>query len=145
VIDTGARGRIFVHRTPVDMRKHYNALWGVVTAMPHDVLSGDVFVFIGTTCKRAKVMWWDGTGLCILCKRMDKGRFIAPWKRASEAQLELSRTELALLLEGSDLVGRVRLRPEAWTPGTPYYAFLFCLPTASFPCDSWPSPCAPSL
>ena len=119
MIDTGARGRIFVHRGPVDQRKHFNTLWGVVTAMQHDVLSGDVFVFIGKTCKRAKVMWWDGTGLCVLCKRLDKGTFIAPWKQSGNAPLEVSRTELALLLEGSALVGRVKLSPDAWVPGTP--------------------------
>ena len=119
MIDTGARGRIFVHREPVDMRKHYDALWGVVTeTMKHDVLSGDVFVFLGRTRKRAKVMWFDGTGLCILCKRMDKGHFIAPWSRPGQGELVLSRTELALLLEGSELVGKIKLSPEPWQRGT---------------------------
>ena len=80
--------------------------------------SGDVFVFIGKTCKRTKVLWWDGTGLCILCKRMDKGRFIAPWKSPGDGPLEMSRTELRLLLEGSTLVGKVKLSPDVWVPGT---------------------------
>ncbi len=119
MIDTGARGRIFVHRVPVDMRKHYNALWGVVTqAMQQDVLSGDVFVFLGKTRKRAKILWWDGTGLCILCKRMDQGKFIAPWRRPGEGPLLVSRTELALLLEGSELVGKILLSPAPWIRGT---------------------------
>lgn len=120
MIDLGAGGRIFVHRAPCDMRKHYDTLWGVVAeTMKHDVLSGDVFVFIGKTCKRAKVLWWDGTGLCILCKRMDKGRFIAPWTCPGDGPLEMSRSELRLLLEGCTWVGKVKLSPEAWTPGTP--------------------------
>lgn len=120
MIDLGARGRVFVHRAPCDMRKHYDTLWGVVVqVMKYDVLAGDVFVFIGKTRKRAKVLWWDGTGLCILCKRMDKGRLVAPWACPGEGSMELSRTELRLLLEGSEWVGKVKLRPEAWVPGTP--------------------------
>lgn len=118
MIDLGGRGRIYAHRAPVDMRKHYNALWGlVVSGMKRDVLSGDIFVFVGKTRKRAKVLWWDGTGLCILCKRMDKGRFVAPWAHPGEGAWSLTRTELSLLLEGSEWVGRVKLCPEAWLPG----------------------------
>jgi transposase len=119
VIDTGARGRIFVHRDPVDQRKHFDTLWGVVTAMGHQPLSGDVFVFIGKDRKRSKSLWWDGTGVLVLCKRLSKGRFVAPWKQSGDAPLELSRAEYALLLEGSELVGRVKLSPEPWVPGTP--------------------------
>lgn len=111
--------RVFVHRAPVDMRKHFDALWGVVTtAMKHDVLSGDYFAFINKTRKRAKILWWDGTGLLVLCKRLDKGRFIAPWERPGEGPMALTPSELALLLEGSDVVGRVRLSPAPWQVGT---------------------------
>ena len=120
MIDTGARGRIFVYQQSCDMRKHYDSLWGmVVDEMKQTLLTGDVFVFIGKTCKRAKIIWFDGTGLLILCKRMEKGRFIAPWKRTSKDTLELSRTELALLLEGSELVGKVKLKPDTWSPASP--------------------------
>jgi transposase len=120
VIEVCGRGRIFVYRAPCDMRKHYDTLWGmVVQVMKYDVLAGDVFVFIGKTRKRAKVLWWDGTGLCILCKRMDKGQFFAPWNCPGDGALELSRTELSLLLEGSEWVGKIKLRPETWVPGTP--------------------------
>lgn len=86
--------------------------------MGHRVLDGDTFVFIGRTRKRVKVLWWDGTGLCVLSKRLDKGCYIAPWLRREEGALELSRAELALLLEGCEVVGRIKLSPEPWLPGT---------------------------
>lgn len=111
------RARVYVHRDPVDMRKHFDGLWGLATsAMGKDVFAGDLFAFIGKTRKRAKVLWWDGTGLCVLAKRLEKGHFIAPWQRTGLGPLELSGHELALLLEGCELVGRVPLSMPSWTP-----------------------------
>ena len=115
----GARGRLFVHRHPVDMRKHYEALWGLVTtALGRNVLDGDVFVFLGKRRKRLKALWWDGTGLCVLCKRLDKGSFVAPWQQQGDGPLEVSAAEFSLLLQGCQLVGRIKLSPDAWVPGT---------------------------
>lgn len=99
------------------MRKQYDGLWGVVkSAMGRDVFEGDAFAFIGKTRKRAKVLWWDGSGLCLLAKRLEKGHFVAPWKRPGEGAIELTGVELSLLLDGCDLVGRVPLSAQAWTP-----------------------------
>lgn len=52
----------------------------------------------------------------MLSKRLDKGQFVAPWARPGRGPLVVTASELALLLEGSELVGRVRLSPEPWTP-----------------------------
>jgi len=102
------------------MRKHYDALWGLVSsALERNVLDGDVFVFLGKRRKRLKILWWDGTGLCVLCKRLDKGNFIAPWQRPGAELMDVSAAELALLLEGCQLVGKVKLRSDPWLPGTP--------------------------
>jgi transposase len=109
--------RVFVYREPVDMRKAYDTLAVLVEgAMKKRLLSGDVFVFIGRRRKRAKALYFDGTGLCLLCKRMETGHFAAPWKRPGEGPLELTTSELALLLEGSELALRVRLSPEPYRP-----------------------------
>ena len=109
--------RVFVHRDPVDMRKQYDSLAAVVSGpLGGQVMSGDLFVFIGKTRKRAKVLYWDGTGLCLFAKRLEKGRFVAPWDRPGNGALMLTQTELALLIEGSDLVGRTPLSPSPFQP-----------------------------
>ena len=117
ILGTIHHGRVFVYREPVDMRKAYDTLGALVEgAMKKSLLSGDVFVFIGRTRKRAKALYFDGTGLCLLCKRLEIGHFAAPWKRPGEGPLPLTLNELALLLEGSELALRVRLSPEPYRP-----------------------------
>jgi transposase len=109
--------RVFVYRDSVDMRKAYDGLSALVTAsMGKTVTSGDVFVFIGKTRRRAKALYFDGTGLCLLSKRLITGRFPAPWAKAGAGPLELTMSELSLLLEGSELVLTRRLSPEAYVP-----------------------------
>jgi len=115
ILGAGGRVRVFVFREPVDMRKAYDTLSAlVVEPMKKSLLSGDVFVFIGRTRKRAKALYFDGTGLCLLCKRLETGHFAAPWKRPGEGPIELTVNELSLLLEGSELSLRVRLSPEPY-------------------------------
>ena len=117
ILGTIHHGRVFVYREPVDMRKAYDTLGALVEgAMKKSLLSGDVFVFIGRSRKRAKALYFDGTGLCLLCKRLEIGHFAAPWKRPGEGPLPLTLNELALLLEGSELALRVRLSPEPYRP-----------------------------
>lgn len=108
---------VYAYARPVDMRKSFDTLAAIVKAeLGRDVLSGDVFVFVGKTRRRAKVLYWDGTGLCLFAKRMEKGHFAAPWQRRTESVLRWTMSELSLFLEGSELVGRVPLSPEPWTP-----------------------------
>ncbi len=109
--------RVFVYRDPVDMRKAYDTLAALVEGpMNKSLVSGDVFVFIGKTRKRAKALYFDGTGLCLLCKRLEKGHFAAPWKRPGQGPMEQTMSELMLLLEGSEHALRVRLSPEPYLP-----------------------------
>jgi transposase len=115
ILGTGGRVRVFVYREPVDMRKAYDTLSALVAGpMKKSLLSGDVFVFIGRTRKRAKALYFDGTGLCMLCKRLETGHFAAPWKRPGEGPLQLTMSELALLLEGSEIALRVPLSPPPY-------------------------------
>lgn len=117
ILGSMRQGRVFVYREPVDMRKAYDTLAVLVTgAMQKSLLSGDVFVFIGRTRKRAKALYFDGTGLCMLCKRLETGHFAAPWKRPGEGPLELTMSELSLLLEGSEHALRIRLSPAPYRP-----------------------------
>lgn len=116
MISTSRAVRVWVHREAVDMRKSFDTLAAVVhTSMGRDVLDGGIFVFVGKRRRTAKVLYWDGTGICLLAKRMAKGRFAAPWERSGSRSLSWTTSELALFLEGSDLVMRRALSPEPWT------------------------------
>ena len=57
-----------------------------------------------------------GTGLCLLCKRLATGHFAAPWTRPGDGPMEVTMSELSLLLEGSELALRVRLSPAPYSP-----------------------------
>lgn len=104
--------RVFAYGSPADMRKGFDGLFGLVTReLGRDVLAGDMFLFVSKTRRRAKVLLWDGTGLCIYAKRLERGRFTAPWAREGNAALEMTVSELALFLEGSTLAGKVALSP----------------------------------
>ena len=117
--------RVWVYRQAVDMRKQYDGLSALVRGeMKSDVMSGDVYVFVGKDRRRAKAVMWDGTGLCLYAKRLAKCRFAAPWERAGEEALVLTMTELALLLEGSECVLRKPVSPAPWTPADSSLRFV---------------------
>jgi transposase len=97
---------------PVDMRKAFDGLYGLVKQeLGRDPLCGDLFLFVGRDRTRAKVLYWDGTGLCLFAKRLERGRFAAPWACRPGEVLQLTVTELQLLLEGCALVGKISLSP----------------------------------
>ena len=107
---------VFAYTEPVDMRKSFNTLSAVVEEqMKRPVLSGDLFLFVSQDRKRAKVLYFDGTGLCLLSKRLEKGKFSPLWKRKRDGGLELSLSELSLFIEGSESVGRLPLSPALLT------------------------------
>lgn len=112
MIALGPRVRAYALCAAVDMRRGFEGLYGLATQeLGRDVLLGDLFLFVGRDLKRAKVLYFDGTGLCILHKRLSRGRFAALWRDALGKELVLSRTELELFLEGSAVVGRIPLSP----------------------------------
>jgi transposase len=116
--------RVWVHREPVDMRKSFDTLAAVVRLhMGNEILSGEVFVFVGRRRRHAKVLWWDGTGVVVLAKRLGRGRFGAPWEKKGTGSLRWTLSELTLFLEGSELVTRMSLSPPAWEPSTSRIAF----------------------
>lgn len=91
---------VFMYGDPVDMRKSFDTLSALVAhEMKRDLLEGDLFLFVGRDRKRAKVLYFDGTGLCLLSKRLEQGQFGAPWK---QRRTEMTLSELALFIEGSE-------------------------------------------
>lgn len=115
MIGLSRKMRVFAYGGPCDMRKSYNTLSCLVVEMSFDVTGGDVFLFVAKNKKRAKVLWHDGTGLCLLAKRLDVGCFAPVWRRAdASGVLELTTTELSLFLEGSELIAHRSLSPPAF-------------------------------
>lgn len=112
MIGSTRRVTVHVYSEPCDMRKSFDALSALVTQhMRLEVTSGDVFLFVGRNRRYAKVLHWDGTGLCVYAKRLEKGLFAAPWKRRDAGGVTFTMSELALFLEGSELIGRQALSP----------------------------------
>jgi transposase len=112
----GRRVAVYAYAQPVDMRKGFDGLTALVTEGLHrDALSGDAFIFVSRDRVRAKVLHWDGTGLCIYAKRLERGRFARLWRDDGEAPVTLTVSELDLFLEGSTIIGRIALSPPALT------------------------------
>lgn len=93
--------RVLMATRPVDFRKGADSLAALVqTELRLQPFSGVVFVFRATRADRVKLLYWDGTGLCLLSKRLESGRF--RWPRLQEGVMRLSPGQLAALLEGLD-------------------------------------------
>ena len=109
--------RVWAYPEPADLRAGFDGLSARVSGkLGRDPLSGHLFLFVNRTRTRAKVLVWDGTGLCIYAKRLEQGRFACPWKPGRTSALELTTSELALFLEGSRAIGRIALSPEVFIP-----------------------------
>ncbi len=104
--------KIFVALEPCDLRKSFNGLYGLVSErLGEDPRDGSLFVFSNRRHTRLKILYWDGSGLWVLTKRLEKGTF--SWPKAAQAQgvkLRLVPEALALLTDGVDLRG-AQLRP----------------------------------
>lgn len=84
-----------------DMRRGFDGLAAIVQSkLASNPYGGHVFVFRGRRGDRIKVLWWDGDGLCLLCKRLEHGHFV--WPQAPSGSVHLSAAQLSMLLEGID-------------------------------------------
>ena len=84
-----------------DLRRGFDGLSALVqTKLEQSPFSGHVFVFRGRRGDLIKVLWWDGDGLCLFAKRLERGRFV--WPQATEGSVALTRAQLSMLLEGID-------------------------------------------
>ena len=109
--------RVWAYPEPADLRAGYDGLAALVTRkLGGDPLSGHLFLFTNRTRTRAKVLVWDGTGLCLYQKRLEQGRFALLWQPGRANAVELTLSELTLFLEGSRALERVRLSPAAFVP-----------------------------
>ena len=108
----GSATRIYLAAGATDMRKGFEGLYGLVREkLLLDPLSGHVFLFSNGQRNRLKLLFWDGSGLWVCAKRLEKGRFRWPPVTGEQVRVVLSHEELALLLGGIDLAGS---RRQAW-------------------------------
>jgi len=113
VIGSTRNLRVLAYPAPADLRKGYNGLSGLVLRdLGKDPLSGDCFLFVNRKKDAVKVLLWDGTGLCIFQKRLERGRFAALWRRKGDGVVSLTMSELALMLEGCRLEAKLPLSPQ---------------------------------
>lgn len=112
MIGLSAGTKIWIVCGVTDMRKGFDGLAAVVQLkLREDPFSGQLFVFRGRRGDRVKILWWDGDGLCLFAKRLERGRFV--WPQALSGSVALSAAQLAMLLEGIDWRRPVRTRvPE---------------------------------
>jgi transposase len=93
--------RIWLAAGATDMRRGFDGLAALVQLqLSEDPFSGQLFVFRGRRGDRVKILWWDGDGLCLFAKRLERGRFT--WPQATQGAVALTRAQLAMLLEGID-------------------------------------------
>lgn len=109
MIPTGTR--IWIVAGTTDLRRGFIGLSAMVqTTLQQSPFSGQVFVFRGRRGDLVKLLWYDGDGLCLFAKRLERGRFI--WPKAESGTVSLTRAQLSMLLEGIDW-----RRPErTWQP-----------------------------
>jgi transposase len=106
VISFNRRTKIFVCKEPTDMRASYDTLFGKAKGvLNQDPFSGHLFVFINSRRTSIKCLYYDGTGLVLLCKRLEKSTFsrINPM---FAGEIVLTAAEFALFFEGADLQKR---------------------------------------
>ena len=93
--------RIFLAVTPVDGRKSFNGLYSLVKeTLQQEPTSGYLFVFTNRRKNRLKILFWDGSGLCLFCKRLERGCYA--WPSGQDISHPLRPEELQLLVHGID-------------------------------------------
>lgn len=115
MITAGTDLRVLVATRPVDFRKQADGLAAIVqAALGGDPFCGAVYVFRSKRLDRVKLLWWDGTGICLMTKRLESAQF--RWPPIEDGMMKLSAAQLSALLEGGEWVRTERrevIRPSA--------------------------------
>ena len=100
--------RVFLACGATDMRKGFDGLAAQVQlVLARDPYGGALFLFRGRRGDLVKALWWDGQGLALYAKRLERGRFV--WPQAKDGVVSLTPAMLSMLLEG------IGWRMPAWT------------------------------
>ncbi|MBF0307894.1 MAG: IS66 family insertion sequence element accessory protein TnpB [Alphaproteobacteria bacterium] len=113
MISVPAGVRIYLATGRTDMRKGFDGLAMLAQqVLGRDPFSGHVFIFRGRRGDLVKLLYWDGQGLCLFAKRLEKGRFV--WPAAKDGAVALTPAQLSMLLEGIDW----RMPERTWRPAS---------------------------
>ena len=111
MIGLAAGTRVWLAAGVTDMRKGFDSLAAQAqTVLGKDPFSGHVFCFRGRRGDLIKLLWFDGDGLCLFSKKLERGRFV--WPQAESGKVSLTRAQLSMLLEGIDW----RRPDRTWQP-----------------------------
>jgi transposase len=101
MIGTEGALRVYVATRPIDFRKGHDGLAAAVATMfGHDPFSGAVFVFRSKRADRLKLLVWDRTGLVLVHKRLEGGKFV--WPQVRDGVMKMSPAQFSALFEGLD-------------------------------------------
>lgn len=100
--------RVFVAVEPIDMRGSFDALAGAVRRLGLDPVDGHLYLFLNRRRRIAKALWFDGTGWCVLAKRLEAGSFQLPALTGRENQVQVDGPTFASLLAGIDFTASRR-------------------------------------
>jgi transposase len=111
MISVPSNVRVWLAVGQTDMRKGFDGLAMLAqNLLQQDPFSGHLFVFRGRSGKLLKALWFDGQGLCLFAKRLEKGRFV--WPSPADGRVVITPAQLAMLLEGIDW----RMPQRTWQP-----------------------------
>jgi transposase len=100
--------KVYLASQPVDFRKGPDSLLSLVRDAGSDPFSGALYVFRAKRADRVKIVWWDGSGVCLFAKRLEQSSFC--WPRIGPVRAQLNHAQLMALLDGLDWK---RVRPVA--------------------------------
>jgi len=98
MIPSGAKVLLASH--PVDFRKGPDGLMALVRDAGADPFNGALYVFRAKRADRIKIVWWDGSGVCLYAKRLEKAQFC--WPRIGQHRVQLNQAQLLALVDGLD-------------------------------------------
>ena len=108
--------RIYFATELTDMRNGIDGLRALVEgSLRFDPYEGHLFVFVGKSKDKVKILFWDRSGFVLYMKRLEKGHFQLPVALGQRKHVEMDPAQLAMLLDGIDLNAR---RLARWTPET---------------------------
>ena len=100
--------RVFVAVEPIDMRGSFDALAGAVRRLGLDPVDGHLYLFMNKRRRLAKALWFDGSGWCVLGKRLEAGSFQVPPFAGGQSQVQVDGSTFASLLAGIDFTAARR-------------------------------------